>query len=88
MEIVGTAYRDKKLGEIDRTRDWYHAIWEPYLNSPVPKTHNNNNKHVAAHQDNNTEYQLLSRLSELNCLMDKVSKRILWLLNGNEFPPQ
>lgn len=44
--------------------------------------------HVSAHQDEKTNYNLLSRPSQLNCCMDVNAKRELWGLEGPELPPQ
>ena len=45
-------------------------------------------RHVRAHQDDSVEYHLLSRPSQLNCVVDIHAKRAIWGLEGDELPPQ
>ncbi len=44
--------------------------------------------HVQAHQDDNKEYGSLSRISQLNCCMDKAAKTELWELVEHGAPVQ
>ena len=44
--------------------------------------------YVRAHQDDDADYHLLSRPSQLNCLVDLKAKETIWGLDGEELPPQ
>ena len=44
--------------------------------------------HVRAHQDDDVSYHLLSRPSQLNCIVDIKAKRVIWGLEGKPLPAQ
>ena len=44
--------------------------------------------HVDAHQDERKAYAELVRKSQLNCCMDSLAKKVIWLLKGEELPIQ
>jgi hypothetical protein len=44
--------------------------------------------HVLAHQDDELAYHLLSRPSQLNCVMDAHAKNVIWGFEGCRLPPQ
>jgi hypothetical protein len=45
-------------------------------------------RHVKAHQDDGTDYHLLSRESQLNCAMDYKPKTAIQSLNAMSLPRQ
>ena len=44
--------------------------------------------HVKSHQDDNMEYQYLSRPSQLNCIMDDQTKKVIWGQEELHLPAQ
>ena len=44
--------------------------------------------HVCAHQDDHEQYVKLVCPSQLNCIADLHTKRVIWGLEGEELPPQ
>eukprot|EP00956_Cyclotella_meneghiniana_P022017 scaffold40896_cov41-Cyclotella_meneghiniana.AAC.6 len=44
--------------------------------------------HVDAHQDEKEAYVNLTRKSQLNCCMDSLAKKVIWLLMGEDLPAQ
>ena len=44
--------------------------------------------HVKAHQDDDMSYQYLSRISQLNYIMDDQAKKFIWGLEGLHLPAQ
>ena len=45
-------------------------------------------EHVDAHQDEKKPYTQLTRKSQLNCCMDSLAKKVIWMLMGEVLPVQ